>query len=122
MATKARRPCRKAGCKGLYDPETDTCSRCGTTGQQKTGWQHTGTRQQRGYGADWQKVRDRKLAVDPFCAECKRKGRDVVATQVHHIKPFRGLNDPLRLAWDNLESVCEACHVRASARESNKGE
>lgn len=114
MASKARRPCRRAGCKGLYDPEADRCSVCG--GGQKTGWQHTQTRQRRGYDKDWIKLRDRKLEVDPWCAECQGRGRDEVATQVHHIKPFRGLNDPLRLAWDNLESACETCHVRKRAQ------
>ena len=30
--------------------------------------------------------------------------------QVHHIIPFKGKHDPLRLAWHNLESLCRACH------------
>ena len=117
MPGKPKRICNKPGCPGLYDPNTETCSRCGK--RDRTGWDRgkdRGTRKQRGYDEPWLKLRKRKLAADPLCERCEKKGYTTEATQVHHIVSFHGLDDPLRLDWDNLESICEACHVRV--RES----
>jgi 5-methylcytosine-specific restriction endonuclease McrA len=33
--------------------------------------------------------------------------------EVNHKKPFDGIDDPLRLDWDNLESLCLPCHRKA---------
>ena len=116
MPGYTKRLCPVTGCSGIYDPATRTCSRCGK--RQKTGWDRSkqrGTRQQRGYGRRWEKLRKRKLEVDPLCLECQRNGYTMTATQVHHIVPFHGPTDPLLYDWDNLESICGPCHVRKSA-------
>lgn len=69
------------------------------------------TRQQRGYGNDWTKVRNRILASEPFCRMCATKGRSTPATDVDHIQPFRGIDDPRRLNPTNLRPLCRPCHA-----------
>lgn len=86
------------------------CTHCGKA----PGWgddRFRGSRIARGYGRDWQKLRARKVVANPLCEECERHGRITITEEVHHIISFRGLNDPLRLDWDNLRSVCKACHA-----------
>ena len=91
-------------------------SKCGP---KPKGWKsdkERGTRQQRGYGEDWQRLRKAKLAANPLCEEHKKDGVPQSATEVHHTVPFNGINDPLRLDWNNLQSVCAECHRKKTAR------
>jgi len=69
-----------------------------------------GTRQERGYDKTWLRLRAAKLAEDPLCERCLAAGQTQEAHEVHHKIPFQGLDDPLRLDWDNLESLCRPCH------------
>ena len=70
---------------------------------------------ERGYDARWQKLRKQFLRdwlenKGPHCALCGgllRPGRE---THVDHVKPFDGVGDPLRLAWDNLRVLCARCN------------
>ncbi len=106
--------CGKSGCSGLWTGER--CTKCNRT-PKSSGWQsdkERGTRQERGYGNDWLKLRAAKLRADPLCERClaMKPERVTEAVQVHHIKPFHGLDDPLRLDWDNLLSVCVDCHKK----------
>ena len=56
-------------------------------------------------------ARMRKLRADPLCERCKREGRYVSATHVHHKVEVQ--DDPSRaLDQDNLESLCTSCHSR----------
>lgn len=112
---------------GIYDPETRTCTHCGERKRQpwppqRSGWARQGNRGKtydRGYDADWRRVRHLKLVSDPYCQNHLRLGVQAIATQVHHIRPFKGKQDPLRLDINNLQSVCAECHARLSAQESN---
>ena len=65
-------------------------------------------------------MRARKLAHDPLCEPCAAKGLTQEAEQVHHIKPFDGRSDPLRLQWMNLMSICRKCHDRLTREASNQ--
>lgn len=79
-----------------------------------------GTRQQRGYGAEWQRIRAAALLRDKgLCQPCLREGRVTAAREVDHIKPkaFGGTDDA-----GNLQSICLACHRAKTARESRGGE
>ena len=97
--------CAKAGCQGLWDGTS--CTRC-DRGTKKTNWpENRGSSSQRGYDARWRRLRARKLRADPICAECLKDGDRVTeATHVDHIVPFKGKNDPLRLDYSNLQSLC----------------
>ena len=66
----------------------------------------------------WQAARARKLAVTPLCEECHRHGTMERATTVDHIQPIRMGGAPLEQA--NLQSLCNPCHSRKSAREGSR--
>lgn len=74
---------------------------------------------ERGYGADWRRVRQAVLAAEPLCRFCAADGRVTVATEVDHIEPFQGLADPLRLAPSNCRPLCQPCHRQRTARQSH---
>lgn len=79
-------------------------------------WDHRGkTRQQRGYGAAWDRLRKRILARDRYlCQPCLRKGRVRQATAVDHVHPKAngGTDDEA-----NLQAICDPCHDEKSATD-----
>lgn len=83
------------------------------------GWKgQRGTRQQRGYGAAWDRLRQVILRRDlHLCQPCKEAGRATPATAVDHIKPkAKGGTDD----GDNLQAICEDCHRIKSAAEGHE--
>ena len=75
--------------------------------------QARGTKQQRGYGGEWERISLMKRAECPVCEMCN----DAMAVDVDHIEPFNGPNDPLRTDWQNLQAVCRACHRAKTGRQ-----
>ena len=69
----------------------------------------------RGYDPAWRALRARFLAAFPFCARCGRP-----AALVDHIRPITGPADPLRLAWSNLQPLCQSCHSGAKQAADNR--
>jgi 5-methylcytosine-specific restriction protein A len=65
-----------------------------------------GTKQQRGYGGEWERISKMVRAQHPVCQICN------AAPSVHtdHIQPFNGINDPLRTDHSNLQALCLDCH------------
>ncbi len=113
MAKRIPSPCRHPGCPALVEGG----GYCDKHKKQEKAWKNRdydrqrGTSAQRGYNAQWQKVRRLKLQQDPLCERCLKAGRLVAATVVHHIKPVDKYPE-LRLAMDNLQSLCQGCHNR----------
>lgn len=68
---------------------------------------HRGSASKRGYDRDWEKVRDSYRAQHPICERCFAYDRTKAENLVHHIEP---LPDGDRLDFDNLMSLCSACH------------
>lgn len=68
-----------------------------------------GSRQQRGYDRQWEKVQALKMKQDPLCESCLREGKIKPAQMVHHKIPV-DIRPDLRLVMDNLESDCWSCH------------
>ena len=64
--------------------------------------QQRGTRQERGYGSEWQRIRKAHLEIEPECRHC-----GATATDVDHIvsKKHGGSNE-----HDNLQSLCHKHH------------
>lgn len=65
----------------------------------------------------WHNVRQRKLTANPICEECLKAGKYTPAQCVHHfheIESTRTDKDAwdVALAWNNLQSLCFACHRR----------
>ena len=60
----------------------------------------------------WKTLRSEKLRANPYCEKCGAE-----ATEVHHIVPHNG-DLELFYDYDNLMSICHACHVRETQKES----
>jgi 5-methylcytosine-specific restriction protein A len=58
----------------------------------------------------WRNLRYNKLYQDPLCIECGKE-----ANEVDHIMKHRG-DRTLFYDWDNLQSMCKACHARKTLR------
>ncbi|MGX7099438.1 HNH endonuclease [Globicatella sanguinis] len=58
----------------------------------------------------WRDLRTRRLKHDNFeCQLCKAEGKATKADMVHHIEHVR--DNPIKaLDFDNLLSLCNACH------------
>lgn len=75
-----------------------------------------GTRQQRGYGRAWERIRAVVMQRDRgLCQPCLSVGRITAATEVDHIKgkAVGGGDDEA-----NLQAICGACHRTKTAAES----
>jgi 5-methylcytosine-specific restriction protein A len=89
------------------------------------------SRQARGYGKEWQRVRllvlqrDCGLCQCPDCRGGADGGRLTLATEVDHIIPKA---QATRLGWTqeqmddmgNLRSVAHACHVKLTEQQQGK--
>ena len=71
----------------------------------------------RGYDGRWRKLRDAYKTEHPLCEHCILNMTVTTATEIDHIKPFNGLNDPLRLDPSNLQSLCRSCHATKTHTE-----
>jgi 5-methylcytosine-specific restriction endonuclease McrA len=68
-----------------------------------------GSRQSRGYDADWERARLIHLSKEPLCRESGFRGIVVVADLVDHIIPVRDRPD-LRLVSSNFCSLTQRMH------------
>lgn len=59
--------------------------------------------------ANWQRLRERQLRLQPCCVLCRQVGRIEPATVVDHVEAHRG-NPELFFAAENLQSLCKTCH------------
>lgn len=76
----------------------------------RKGEKYRGSRQSRGYDADWEKLRHAyMLSVKRQCEECRRRGYLCLADDVDHIVPVQDEPD-LRLEWSNLQALCRVHH------------
>lgn len=89
----------------------------------------TKSRQERGYGAAWDKKRKRILARDGGlcqCQQCKDSGIPLIANDVDHIvskakAKKMGWSDERTEADLNLQSLHPDCHKRKTQEEQGKG-
>ena len=102
------KPCTYPGCKELV-----SIGRCQ---QHKHQQNRILTTTQRGYDAAWERLRDLKLATDPFC-QIRTNCEGATATEVDHIQSISQRPD-LRLEWSNLQSSCKPCNVAKRNREN----
>ena len=85
-----------------------------------------GTRQERGYGASWDRLRLRILKRDKYlCQQCLRDGRVTPLKvkpydhAVDHIVPKAKGGDDYP---SNLQALCAPCHDAKSEREAKEGQ
>lgn len=74
-----------------------------------------GTKQERGYGGQWDTVRAYYLRGHPLCEDCKTQGIYKAAVHVHHMLPVKEY-PAHRLRLDNLRALCLTCHARYTPR------
>lgn len=79
----------------------------------------------------WKELRMQKLAMNPLCEICKKKGLVVAAIDCHHIKPVESASSEqemelLAYSLTNLMSLCIPCHAaihkqgKSHSRESHR--
>jgi 5-methylcytosine-specific restriction protein A len=101
----------------------ESCAACRAKGRTRA------SAARRGYDSRWRRYRIRQwLPLHPRCgdrlagqsaehSQCRRDGRDVPGTDVDHIVPVSGPDDPLFWEVTNHQSLCHACHSAKTARE-----
>jgi len=115
MPVSPPRPCTV--CRALVSDGTGRCEqhkfRLNTFADRRRGSRH-----ERGYGAEWEKKRERVMERDGgLCQTCHRAGYIVQASAVDHIVPrFEGGSED----DDNLEAICKTCHDAKTARENKR--
>jgi 5-methylcytosine-specific restriction enzyme A len=100
------------------------CPRCGThppgvTRCPKTAREYDkqrGTPTERGYDADWRKLRASWLREHPLCEPCQKRGLVVPASHVDHVQSIREAPER-RLDPTNLRSCCASCHMSKTASQ-----
>ncbi len=109
MPLAAPKLCGYPGCTAHAVGNTSRCAN-----HKPVPWAHGKTAAQRGYGAQWRKVRKVVLVRDDYlCCVCGRRG----ATEVDHITPKSlGGSDSV----DNLQAICSDCHRKKSSQEATR--
>ncbi len=104
MSARLPKACGEPGCPGLAY-KGPYCERCEGKRGYKGGKRLSASK--RGYGRRWQKLRRRKLELDPWCEICQERE----ATIVHHLDPIAAGN-PVVCRIERLESCCLSCHSK----------
>lgn len=111
------KPCLRPGCsqlarKGHYCPE-----HCAD--RRRAYDRRRGSSAARGYGGRWQRYRPGYLSrpENALCRMCERVGRIEPATDIDHIVPVSGPDDPLFWEASNHQPLCHGCHARKTATE-----
>lgn len=109
MPSRLPTPCAHPGCPHL----TFGTSRCAyhQVSQRPPQRDTRPSSSKRGYGAEWQRIRLRVLAEEPFCRVCGLK-----AKIVDHID-----GNAANVARSNLQAMCQRCHNRKTNRENGGG-
>lgn len=86
----------------------------------------TESRQSRGYGSAWEKVRKQVIERDKgLCQPCLRAGRVTAFRAVDHITP-KAVAEKQRWSQaktddpDNLQCICKPCHDEKTAKENGQ--
>jgi len=131
MALRALKPCNKVGCRKFTAPNSGYCADHQKKEPRKDYRQYDrerGNSSERGYGANWRKLRLFIIARDPFCmigeicdpvdpVTGKRSGRRAPSTDVDHIKPREAGGTDHE---ENLQGACHACHSWKTATQDSK--
>lgn len=66
----------------------------------------------------WRKARASFLVKNPYCAHCLEQGNKTPARVVDHVTRIKAGGD--RLNPENFQALCDSCHAKKSANESNE--
>lgn len=117
MPRRLPHPCGHPGCPALITDGRYCQKHAGVEAKRYD--EQRGTSAERGYGAQWRKLRDMFLREHPLCEceECRRLGRVRAATDVDHIIPrSQGGTDDRA----NLQALAHECHSRKTAKQDGR--
>ena len=63
----------------------------------------------------WKQIRHEQLLNEPYCRECMKHGKRVLATEVDHIDPHKG--DEVKFYAGPFQSLCHSCHAAKTDSE-----
>jgi 5-methylcytosine-specific restriction protein A len=124
MPRAAPKCCTYAGCGRIVKDGGSRCSEHPYA--QRFGSRERGTRQERGYGAEWERTRERILLRDEgLCQVCMQRGHFTLATAVDHIvgkaeARWRQWTAERTEADENLQSICDPCHEVKTEDEAQR--
>lgn len=84
------------------------------------------SRQSRGYGAEWEKLRLQVIErAKGMCEECARQGRVAMGRDVDHVVSrakahMLGWTKRKTEALTNLQYLCTPCHKRKTTEETGR--
>lgn len=101
MPKKPAPACRQPGCP-LFAADNGFCNEHAIM-QGRASYAERGSRTERGYPSNWEKVRIHILLRDPECQGCG----NALSREVDHILPLErgGTNQD-----ENLQGLCKSCH------------
>lgn len=108
------RPCAHGGCPALVESGRCTEHQQHQVEKTRAADRRRGSSTARGYGARWRRYRDWFIERHPVCA-C---GCEQPSTDVDHIEPVTGPDDPR--FWDptNHQALTHECHSKKTATEN----
>jgi len=110
MPSAAPRPCTYPGCGVLRcDKHRDHARRAADARRESA---HA-----RGYTNRWQQYRASYLRAHPMCVRCLARKLLVPATDVDHVTPVSGPDDPRFWESMNHQGLCHSCHSEKTATE-----
>ena len=120
-----KRQCSETGCGQIVESPARYCEKhqrdnAHTRQRKQFDKERADSPHRRMYGtARWKRLRQMKWAANPFCesgviCDPHNTGRRAPATDIHH---RLGVQERPDLMWDfnNLESLCHACHSHFTA-------
>lgn len=116
MAQRAMVICQRCG--NAVQGRCRACNKAAAKAYDK----QRGTAHQRGYGARWRAYRKDFLARNPLCVWLCDDGRpcNLPATDVDHIDPVSGPDDPGFWNESGLQPLCSRHHKVKSARDGSQ--
>ena len=119
MPWKPNKPCRYPGCANLVQSGEGYCDTHKKRRHSEYNAHKRDELSKSFYGGrQWRRVSKMQLQREPFCADCMPVGFYILAEVADHIIPIR--NGGARYDFDNLQSLCKACHNRKTFNE-NRG-
>jgi 5-methylcytosine-specific restriction endonuclease McrA len=128
-------------CPGCQTKIPDTVRRCEACSAERSAVTPVGRTHSSGYEEQldrlrksprWQKVRARRLSLNPFCQRCKTAVGEIVDHIVPAWEAIRQCRESGRWPFDsmagyfllsNLQSLCRACHaVKTAEDKAHMGE
>lgn len=107
MPRKPKKPCAYPGCPNLTNGTY--CDKHRKEARRQYDQYERAADVHKKYGRSWKRIRNRYIKEHPFCEECFKDGKMVLAEEVHHILPVsRGGTNEV----SNLMALCQSCHTK----------